>query len=306
MKKYLPYLAGITYSSIFGFSFLFTKECLEIVAPFQLLAYRFSLAALTLTLLYIFKIIKLNFSGKKIGLLLLLAVIQPGLYFVSETIGISLTNSSEAGLMIALIPIVVTILAAFMLREKPGRIQTFFIVLSVTGVFLIVLLKGQGGLTTNYLGLAYLFGAVLMASLYNILSRKLSLSFKPLEITFIMMWAGAILFNLLFFFTSGFNLNQYLAPLNNNKILMAVLYLGVFSSVIAFFLVNYTLAKIKAAQSSVFANLTTIIAILAGVFFRGESFYWFQLIGGLMIISGVWGTNYYSLNSKKSIQDGLH
>ena len=120
------------------------------------------------------------------------------------------------------------------------------------------------------------------------------------------MWTGAILFNLLFFFTSGFNLNQYLEPFNNNKILMAVLYLGVFSSVIAFFLVNYTLAKIKAAQSSVFANLTTIIAILAGVFFRGESFYWFQLIGGLMIISGVWGTNYYSLNSKKSVQDDLH
>ena len=305
MKKYLPYFAGITYSSIFGFSFLFTKECLERVAPFQLLAYRFSLAALTLTLLYFLKIIKLNFNGKKIGLLFLLAVIQPGLYFVSETIGINLTSSSEAGLMIALIPIVVTILAAFMLGEKPGRIQTFFIILSVAGVFLIVLLKEQGGLTTNYLGLAYLFGAVLMASLYNILSRKLSLSYKPLEITFIMMWVGAILFNLLFFFTSGFNLNQYLAPFNNNKILMAVLYLGVFSSVIAFFLVNYTLAKIKAAQSSVFANLTTIIAILAGVFLRGESFYWFQLIGGLMIISGVWGTNYYSLNSKKSVQEGL-
>jgi len=58
-------------------------------------------------------------------------------------------------------------------------------------------------------------------------------------------------------------------------------------------MMNFILSKIEAAQSAVFANLTTIVSILAGVFIRGENFYWFQIVGGILIVIGVWGTNYY-------------
>jgi drug/metabolite transporter (DMT)-like permease len=70
--------------------------------------------------------------------------------------------------------------------------------------------------------------------------------------------------------------------------------LGVLSSVGAFLLANYTLSKLPAAQTSVFANLVTVVSVIAGVFFRGESFGYFQLLGAIMIILGVFGTNYFS------------
>jgi drug/metabolite transporter (DMT)-like permease len=41
----------------------------------------------------------------------------------------------------------------------------------------------------------------------------------------------------------------------------------------------------------VFSNLTTVVAILAGVVFRGEPFGVVQLLGAAMIVIGVWGTN---------------
>ncbi|MFW6034875.1 MAG: DMT family transporter [Halothermotrichaceae bacterium] len=299
MKKYLTYIAGITFSSIFGFSFLFTKEALEILKPFHLLGFRFGAAALALTLLLLLKIIKLDYSNKKLALLFLLALIQPGLYFIFETLGINLTTSSEAGMMIAIIPIVVTIMASIFLGEKPGLKQLIFVIISVTGVFFIILMRGNSDLGKNFLGIIYLLGAVVMAGIYNILSRKLSLKFKPVEITFIMMWSGAVFFNLIAVLKYNNSLYSYFQPLANIEVVTAVMYLGILSSVLAFFLMNYTLSKIEAARSAVFANLTTIISILAGVLIRGENFYWYQIVGGLLIIIGVWGTNYYGKAEKK-------
>ena len=293
LRRYLPVLAGLTFSSIFGFTFMFTKEGLEVISPFHLLGFRFALAAIIMSILVLLGFINVNFKGKKLGALFLLATAQPGLYFIFETLGVNMTTSSEAGLMISLIPVVVTLLAAIFLKEKPTRRQLFFILLSVAGVFFIVLMKGTTSVKSNYMGLLVIFGAVLMGGIYNILSRKLSLSFNPIEITFVMVWYGTILFNFIGIFRKGGSIRAYLLPLKNINVIIPVIYLGLFASVIAFFMMNYTLSKIQASQSAVFANLTTVVSILAGVIIRNEPFYWFQIIGAVMIIVGVWGTNYY-------------
>lgn len=64
MKKYLPYIASLTVAVIFGFSFMFTKEALNVLAPFQLLGFRFASAVLLLTLLRIAGLIKVDYRGK--------------------------------------------------------------------------------------------------------------------------------------------------------------------------------------------------------------------------------------------------
>ena len=72
----------------------------------------------------------------------------------------------------------------------------------------------------------------------------------------------------------------------------------VLSSIGAFFLLNYMLSRMEASRSAVFSNLTTIVAILAGVLFRGDVFYWFHAVGGFLILLGVYGTNYFSAKQK--------
>ncbi|MFP4199636.1 MAG: DMT family transporter [Halanaerobium sp.] len=294
LRRFFPYFAGLIFSSIFGFSFLFTKEGLELMTPFQLLGFRFALAFISLSILRITGIINIDFKGKNINLLMLLAVFQPGIYFTFETTGMMYTTSSEAGIMIALIPIAVTILAAVFLKEKTTIIQTGFVLLSVGGVFFIILNRGGSAIEGNLFGILLLSVAVLAAAFYNIISRKLSLQFSPIEITYVMMGFGALAFNLTALYQRNFNLLGYFNILANTKVLLTVIYLGIFSSVLAFFMMNYTLSKINAAQAAVFANLTTVVSILAGVFIRNESFYKFQIIGAVLIIVGVWGTNYFS------------
>lgn len=282
--------------TIFGFSFLFTKNSLELMSPVQVLAYRFAMAAFLLTLLKATGVLKINLKGKNLKGILILALTQPVAYFIFETNGINMTSSSEAGIMVSLIPIVTAILAALFLKERTNISQVVFVLMSVAGALFIILIKGASDVGNNYLGLLVLMGAVVSSGLYNILSRKVSIDFKPVEVTFVMMWAGAIAFNSFGFIKAALNGNakNFYSPLLLSDSWVPILYLGVLSSVGAFFMMNYMLSKISASQTAVFSNLATVVSILAGVLIRGEAFYWYQAVGGAMILIGVWGTNYYA------------
>lgn len=295
--KFLPYLAGITSSLIFGMSFMFTKQALDNFGSFHLIAFRFTLAALVLVLLSLVGVIKVQFRGKPIKKLLLLCLAQPILYFIFETFGIKLTSSSQAGIMIALIPVIVTIMAIAFLGEKPSKAQIGFIVVSVIGVIFIVALSGNLSDGGSLIGIIALMGAVLSAATFNILSRQLSEHFSPVEITYVMMLVSAITFNVIAVISSILQgtLSNYFAGFTSFSAVSAILYLGILSSIIAFFMINYMLSKLPASSSAVFTNLTTVVSVIAGVFIRHEPFYWYQLIGGSMIILGVWGTNYFGI-----------
>ncbi|HID0836330.1 TPA: EamA family transporter, partial [Clostridium botulinum] len=68
-------------------------------------------------------------------------------------------------------------------------------------------------------------------------------------------------------------------------------YLGILSSLVTSFLLNYSLSKIEASKMSVFNNLSTLITMMAGVVFLGEKLQYFHIIGSFMIILGIVGTN---------------
>ncbi len=292
-EAYLPYSAGFAVALIFGLSFMFTKQALETLPTALLLSSRFSLAALLLTFLWLSGAIKINLKNKPFKKLMLLSLFQPIAYFIFETTGVKLTSSSEAGIMIALIPVVVSIFAAVFLKERPSKSQLFFIAASVLGVIFIVLMSGSEDSTGHFAGILFLFGAVLTAGVYNILSRKFSADFTPVEITFAMMWAGAAVFSIVSAVTGMLNgnLDDYITYLSSASTLIPILYLGILSSVCAFFMMNYMLSKMPASNSSVFSNLTTVVSIIAGVFIRHEAFHWYQFAGSVVIILGVWGTN---------------
>lgn len=305
-SKILPVTAGIIDSFFFGFSFMFTRGALDTVSPLRLLGFRFALAALVLTLMRTAGLIRIDLQGKRLGQLFMVALFQPVLYFLCETYGVKLTSASEAGMMMGLIPVVVVALEIPFFKMVPAPRQLFSVLLSVAGVFFIVIMKGNVELGYSPAGTMLLLGAVMAAGMYNILSKKCSLDFKPVEITYIMMWAGALLFN-------GLALAEhlrarapgnYFAPLLDTGVLVAVVYLGVLSSVAAFFLLNFMLSRLSASLSATFANLTTVVAIVAGVVFRNEEFLWFQVVGAAMIVLGVFGATLYAREAPAGAKPG--
>ena len=307
MKKYLPYISGIISSTIFGFSFLFTKNALISFNTFELLFFRFLIAFITMSILIILKIVKVDFRNKNIKTILLTAILQPVLYFIMETFGLLHTTSSQAGVMMAFIPVLVTILSIFILKEKPYSIQVVFIVLSVIGVMTTVIQPGSTGNSGEIKGIIFLFCAISSAALFNIFSRKASKTFTPFEITYFMMLLGTVVFGIIYFIQDHIVRHISILQKINVSSVSSILYLGILSSVVAFMLSNYYISKLPAYQSSVFANFTTVVSIIAGITIRHETFNIQKLLGAVMIIAGIWGANYFSrkndISCRQSKQD---
>jgi drug/metabolite transporter (DMT)-like permease len=172
--------------------------------------------------------------------------------------------------------------------------------MSLGGVTLISVMQMQNSTgETSAIGFILLSGAVLSAAFYNILSRKASAKFKPIEITYVMMIVGAFVFNIIGISDSLIKGYSYFIPLAEPAVLGSILYLGILSSIIAFFCLNYTLSKIPAVQGALFANLVTVISVIAGVIFLNEGFPVYKIIGSILIIVGVFGTNYFHIADRE-------
>jgi len=272
-------------SLIFGLSFLFTKNALDYTCPMNFIALRFTIASIFMIILYFLKVFTLE--RKNYLKLFIVAFFQPILYFIFETSGLVFVPSSEAGILIATIPIFITFLSPLILKEKTPKINLLFVFLSFLGVLLIL---GFNSLKGNIKGDLLILGAVMSAVFYNFSSRKSSSEFKPKEITFFMMIVGAIFFNLLALVRNELNYKALLNP----HVFISAIYLGILSSSVAFFLVNYMLSKVSPVQSAIFANLTTVVSVVAGALFRKETISLNHIIGMLFIIFGVWGVNYFN------------
>lgn len=290
MNSRAAYAAGIAWSTIFGLSFLVTKSALEAFSPFTLLALRFGLATAALLALSAAGILKPDFRGKPRGILVLVCLFQPILYFTSETFGVRETSTSTAGLILGALPAAVAALSVPMLRERLSAARTAGLALSVAGVSLVAAAGGGGGADEPG-GVLLVLGALASAAFYNVFSRRASRFYGPVEITLAMMASGAGFFGL-----AALAERLAVGPAAPGirpgaEAWAAVAYLGILSSVLAFFLVNLSLSRLRAAQASVFGALTPLIALAAGVLVRGEPVSLPKAAGAAAILAGLWITN---------------
>jgi len=286
------YAAGVAWSSIFGLSFLVTKGALEAFSPVTLLFLRLALASVALGLLALAGVVKLGYRGKPKLPLVLICVFQPILYFTFETFGLQEVASSTAGLIIGALPAAVAALSVPLLREHLSGRQVAGLVLSIAGVALVVMAGDAGAAVPDTLrGVLLVVGAMLSAAFYNVYSRKASVRYSPAETTFAMMATGAVFFGLLVVVEGATSGWAGIFSGTTVAALGAVAYLGILSSVVAFFLVNLSLSRLKAAQASIFGTLTTLVSLVAGVLLRGEPFGMVQVLGASGIVLGVWLTN---------------
>lgn len=294
-KVILATLAALAAQVIFGFSFMFTGIALENASPMTVIADRYTVAFLGLSLVMLFTKTKLKI-GKNIWKLVLMSLFQPLMYFIFETYGVELTNSSFSGVMISMIPIVSMITGIFVLNERPSFMQYVFAALSVTGVVIAVLSGKKEGIVSGA-GVILLIGAVLSSAFYNISSRKISGEFSVLERTYAMTLIGVVSFVLIALFENIQNPVNIISSFFEPSYLYAILYLGIVSSVIAFLLLNFANTHLPVAKTTVFSNITTVVSVIAGVAFLEEKISYLVIIAVIMIVTGVIGVQ--TLNLKQ-------
>ncbi len=288
-------LAALAAQIIFGFSFMFTKIALGYASPMTVIADRYIAAFIGLTVVMLLTKTKIKFR-KNIWKLVLMSVFQPVLYFIFETYGVQMTTSAFSSIMISLIPVVSMISGIFILKEIPSPMQYVFSALAVCGV-VIMALAGNADGTVTPLGVVLLFGAVVSSVGYNIASRKISAEFDAFERTYAMTIVGLIAFLSISLIENIHDPIKIVSSFSEPSFIFAEFFLGVISSVIAFLCMNYANTYLPVAKTTVFANFTTVVSVIAGAIFLGEKLTIQAIISTIMIIVGVWGVQ--MLNVKK-------
>ncbi len=290
-KEKLGIIAALFANLLFGFSNYFSAIALRHAPPLVILSIRFTLAFLILSALWATRIIKMSFRKKKKGILILMCLAQPLVYFYCELYGIEMTSSSLSGVMISLVPVAAILLSVIFLKERPKFLQLLFIGISLLGVVLINVFAESTG-TVRTTGIVLLVGAIIAAAVFNILSKRLSKGYSPIERTYFMFVVGSIGFT--FIAIGKYGVNYFplvMSAVKSTEFLYSILYLSVGSSILAYFLYNYSTSKISIVKASSFSNIIPIVAILAGVMLLGESFNMIQAVCSLLIILGVCGVN---------------
>ena len=270
-----------------GLSFVATKIALQCFPPFALIFFRF----LGASVFFVFLLMRTGFPAltwNAVKPLLIVAIFQPGLYFSFETIGLQYSSATKASLIIATIPIVVLLLSMIFLKERIRIINILGIVISMLGVALLVFSsqsidKQQGIL----LGDLLIFGAVLSASIYIIMTRRLSKTFSSIQITGMQVIFGMILFFPAFLFT----LPQMEWSTITRDAIVALIVLTVFATIGAFLFYNYALTKIPAARAAVCINGVPLVTAFGAWVILGERLSLLQMFGGIIVISAVYLAN---------------
>ena len=295
-SKRLPaYLAALAYALIIGFSFLFMKMTVDTAHPLDVLAHRFLLSTLVMGIPIVFGWIKITCTWRDIWRMLPLALLSPILFFAFQAFGLLYASSSEAGVIQATAPIFTLILATYFLKEQSSWIQKGSLLLSVIGVVFIFVMKGGTHFSLSNLGgiLLLVWSALCFAG-YGVLARPLTRQYNPLQLTWVTMITACVLFNVVALgrhLVLG-NMIDYVQPLLQPNYGLALLYLGILSSLGTTLLSSYALSHLEATKMSVFSNFATITSMIAGTVFLHEQLMYYHIIGTTLIILGVLGTNW--------------
>lgn len=290
----------VTSKILFGLSFMFTKQAAANNGVFTLLGWRFVVAFVTFTLLIVAGIFKVDFKGKSLKPVIYISILQPGLYFIAETLGIRATTASESGAILACIPVGGIIASALILKKKPYPDQAIGIAITVVGVIISMLAQGVSA-SFSIFGYTMLIIAIVLTSLYCVFVERLE-GFTAIEITYVMAWVGTIFFGTIALVQNGLEgslLSLMKLPFQDREFLVAILYQGIGCSVIAFLFNNRALSTLGTNQSVSFIGLTTVVGILGGVVVLGESFSKLQVIGTITILLGVYIANFKLIKGER-------
>ena len=89
--------------------------------------------------------------------------------------------------------------------------------------------------------------------------------------------------------SGSLTLGEIFLPLQDGKFLIAAVYLGLGCTLTSGLLKGYILQHMSALKASAWSNVTTAIAVFAGVVILKEPFHLYQIICTIGILSGVIG-----------------
>jgi drug/metabolite transporter (DMT)-like permease len=279
----LPYLALSLAMLLWASSFIALKYVFSVFDPMVVLFARMVIATLCLLPLMLRPGVRRRYQKGDWKWLAALALAEPCLYFLLEARALVYTSASQAGVITATLPLLTSLGALLFLKERLGRTVWLGIAVSFAGVLWLTLTGEQSADAPNpLLGNALEFLAMVCATGYILIAKKLSVRYSALVITAAQTVLGMLWFGVLLF-TPWVTLPQTL-PLWPS---LWVLYLGAGITLGAYGLYTWSVSRVPVAMAGAFVNLIPVFTVLLAWVILGETLSAQQQLACLLVFGGV-------------------
>ena len=214
-------------------------------------------------------------------------------YNLCFMIGLQTVPASRASLIVALNPAVTFLGAIVLFGERVSPARAAGVALALTGAGIVLghgnpLSLFAGGLGA---GDAIVFGCVLSWSSYTLIGKRILVGLTPLAATAYASFVGTALLALVALWLPAPMSGGIAPPAASAGAWVALVFLGVFGTAVAFVWFYDGVRALGPARASVFINLVPVAAVLLGFLLLNERLEWSMLAGGLAVVAGVWLIN---------------
>lgn len=260
-KKSYIYIVSAFAIALWGMSYIWTDTLIAHDIPvFYFIFVRIFIAGF---MLFLFNAA----SGKSMAIqkkdwpkFLALALCEPFIYFIFETYGLKFTGSPTiSAMVIATIPIFSVGAGIVFFKEKINLINIAGILLSLVGIIMVAMAKGEVG-EHLVIGILFLLVAVVAEVGHASLTKSLSGNYAAQVIVMYQFLIGSIYLLPLFLWNGldGFNRELYFSA----EVVYPIICLAVLCSSMAFSLWVSTIKVLGVAKSSIFSALIPVVAAM--------------------------------------------
>lgn len=286
-RRLLPVFSLILAMLLWSSSFVALKLAFRGYHPMQVIFGRMFIASLCFVI-FIPAFRNLNWRRRDIKYLLIMAICEPCLYFLFEAKALELTSASQAGMITAMLPLLVAILAWSWLKEQVSRQTLGGFLLAIIGAIWLSLASETSISAPNpLLGNFYEFLAMVCAAGYTVSLKHLTNNYPPLFLTAFQAFVGS-----LFFFPFLLLPGVGLPGSWETTSALAVLYLGTFITFGAYGCYNYSVSRISASQAAGYVNLIPVFGVILGMLILGDSLNQQQWLACGLVFCGVGLSSY--------------
>jgi drug/metabolite transporter (DMT)-like permease len=195
------------------------------------------------------------------------------------------TTATKASMINAVNPLITAFLASFFVNEKLNGKKIVLIIMAFLGVVLTIIdwdFSKIFNMSFNLGDLLMLLATICWA-IYSVLVKKTMKNYTPIKLTTYTFLSCVIM---LF----PFAIKEIIfdnALMVGIKPYFAVLYMGIFPTVLGYTIQQVSIKEIGAGKTSLFINLVPVFSTLMAVAFLHETVKSVNIISGMMIITSV-------------------
>jgi len=269
---------------IWGFNYAIVKMTFRYFHPIAFNAVRFTVSSAAMFLVLKMRGEGLRIAAHDIRRILWLGFIANAFYQFLFVLGLARTGAGNGALIMALSPVFAFLIGVAMGRERFSRGVLIGIIMSLAGVAAIVAFGSEGiSFAGSWRGDLLMMAASICWGWQSAESTRLLGKYGPIRLTVATMLAGTAMM-------VPMSLPWIIAQPWPSIAPIAWLGLGysaLLSIAYGYFVWAHALNTIGVARTSVFNNLTPIVALLAGWLLLGENPVASQIAGVVLVLVGV-------------------